>query len=102
MHLAPEGSGCAIASGPAFPRWSKRGREPGRNAFDTFAMNAIIFDVNIEAIDIIHINSIKNQTKYSLWEEMNDMVEDNSCMLYKETCKAKVSLSYLSLAFIKK
>ena len=62
---APKGSGCAIASGPAFQRWSKRGREPGRNAFDTFAMNAINFDVNIEAIDIIHINSIKNQTKYS-------------------------------------
>ena len=59
MHLAPEGSGCAIASGPAFPRWSKRGREPGRNAFDTFAMNAINFDVNIEATDIIHIHSIK-------------------------------------------
>ena len=70
MHLAPEGSGCAIASGPAFPRWSKRGREPGRNAFDTFAMNAINFDVNIEAIDIIHINSIKNQTKYSSWQEI--------------------------------
>ena len=33
--------------------------------FDIFAMNAVNFDVNIEAIDIIHINSIKNQTKYS-------------------------------------